>query len=298
VPSRRSSGRRSRARREPASERPEGVRPQWSGTLSFGLVSIPVDLYGATRGGGVALRMLAPDGTPLARRFYCPDDGEPVPYEHLVRGFEHAKGQHVVVTDEELEALAPEKSRDIDLRSFVERSALDPVYFERSFFLFPGGTSSKAYHLLAQVMESKGRAGIGSFVMRDREYVVAILADGGLLRAQTLRFSDQIRSIEGLKLPRARVKSADVERFAKAIRKHARDALDLEQLHDESADALRKLAQTKARSERNVVHADVGEDAQSQAEIVDLMAVLQRSLGERGGRAKRKRAATPRRKSR
>ena len=97
----------------------EGIgRPLWSGTLSFGLVSIPVDLYAGTRSGGVALRLLAPDGVPLQRRFYCAEDGEPVASEHLVRGYEYARGEYVVVSDDELEGLAPDKSRDIDLRSF------------------------------------------------------------------------------------------------------------------------------------------------------------------------------------
>jgi DNA end-binding protein Ku len=275
------------------------MRPVWSGTLSFGLVSIPVDLYSATRSGGVALRMLAPDGTPLARRFFCAEEGEPVPYEHLVRGFEHARGEHVVVTDDELDGLAPEKSRDIDLRSFVDRKALDPIYFERAFHLLPSGTSSKAYHLLARVMQDKDRAGIGTFVMRDREYVAAILAEDGRLRAQTLRFAEQVRSTDTLELPHAeRVKAADVERFVRAIRKLARAKVDLEKLHNEGADALRKLAAKKARSERNLVHADIADTAQSEAEVVDLMAMLRRSLDSRETGAKRKRTATPRRRKR
>jgi DNA end-binding protein Ku len=295
VPRRRSSSQR--RGRSSASERPEGARPQWSGTLSFGLVSIPVDLYPATRSGGVALRLLAADGTPLARRFYCPEDGKPVPYEHLVRGYEHAKGKHVVVTDEELEALAPEKSRDIDLRSFVARASLDPVYFERAFHLWPSGSSTKAYHLLADVLERTGRAGIGTFVMREREYPVAILAVDGLLRAQTLRFADEIRSTDALGLPRSgRVPSAEVERFAKAIRKEARAGFDPEKLHNEGADALRKLAQQKARSKSNLVQAP-DEEAAGDAEVIDLMAVLQRSLGERKT-APRRRTASARRRSR
>ena len=298
MPSRRSSNRGRARRREASDQRPEGARPLWSGTLSFGLVSIPVDLYAATRSGGVALRMLAPDGTPLARRFFCPEDGAPVPYEDLVRGYEYAKGKHVVVSDEELEALAPEKSRDIDLRFFVERASLDPVYFERVFHLWPGGSSTKAYHLLADVLERTGRAGIGTFVMREREYPVAILAQDGLLRAQTLRFADEIRSIDALALPRSqRLSAAEIERFAKAIRKEARAEFEPERLHNEGADALRKLAQQKARTKSNLVHAPDEDVAQGEAEVVDLMAVLQRSLGQRKS-APRRRSGRARRSTR
>lgn len=284
MPRRRSSRSWHRSR-ESASERPEGARPLWSGTLSFGLVSIPVDLYPATRSGGVPLRLLAPDGTPLARRFFCSQDGDPVPYEHLVRGYEYAPGKHVVVTDEELEGLAPEKSRDIDLHAFVARAALDPVYFERAFHLWPSGGSTKAYPLLAEVLERTGRVGIGTFVMREREYPVAILGHDGLLRAQTLRFGEEIRSIESLGLPHAsRLPAAAVERFAKAIRKDAREGFEPKRLHDAGADALRKLAQRKARSKSNVVHAPEPDAGQGEAEVIDLMAVLQRSLGERKSR--------------
>src|SRR5262245_32451882 len=223
------SGQRGRRSSRSAETRPGGLgRPWWSGTLSFGLVSIPVELYAGTRSSGVALRLLAPDGVPIARRFYCPDDDQPVPSEHLVRGYQHARGQYVVISDEELEGLAPDKSRDIDLRSFAPLDQLDPVHFERSFFLLPSGTSSKAYQLLAQVMERSERAGIATFVMRDREYLVAILAQDGLLVAQTLRFPDQVRSSDALDLPAAaRVPASAVAAFTDAIRKHARDELDL-----------------------------------------------------------------------
>lgn len=259
-----------------------GPRGLWSGTLSFGLVSIPVDLYSGTRSSGVALRLLADDGTPLARRFYCPDDGEPVSREHLVRGYEHKPGEYVQVSDEELEALQPEKSRDIDLRLFVAQSDLDPAYFERAFFLAPSGDSTKAYRLLCSVMEDKELAGIATFVMREREYLVAIIPQGSLLLAQVLRFAGEVRSADALDLPSdERVPAADVERFAKAIRKHARDELDLDALHDDGAEAIRELAEKKARNKQQLVHSPEAEEgAQQDAQIVDLMAVLQRSLAQ------------------
>ncbi|HTU63921.1 MAG TPA: Ku protein, partial [Polyangiales bacterium] len=147
------------------SEERSGLHPQWSGSLSFGLVSIPVQLYSATRTARVSLRMLAPDGAPVVRRFFCPDDGEQVNKEDLARGYEYKPGKYVQVTDEELEALEPDKSRDIDLRLFVPVTSLDPVYFERMYFLTPSGDSNKAYQLLVGVMERTGRAGIATFVM-------------------------------------------------------------------------------------------------------------------------------------
>jgi DNA end-binding protein Ku len=179
-----------------------GGRAFWSGMLSFGLVSVPVDLLPAHSSSRAPLRMLDTDGTPLARRYYCPVDEQEVEADQLERGYELDDGKIVVVTDEELEALAPKKSREIDLRRFVDRDSIDPLYFERSYFLAPGKGSGKAYRLLASVMESSRRAGIASFVMRDKEYLVAIFAEGGLLRGETLRFADQVRSSRSVGLPK------------------------------------------------------------------------------------------------
>ena len=182
----------------------DAARPRafWSGLLSFGLVSIPVELFPAHRSHGGALRMLDADGTPLARRYYCPADDEDVPAEHLVHGYELDNGRIVVVTDEELEALAPKKSREIDLRLFVDRDSIPALYFERSYFLAPGADSGKAYRLLCAVMERSRRAGIATFVMRDREYLIAIFAEGGLLRGETLRFHGEVRSSSDVGLPK------------------------------------------------------------------------------------------------
>src|SRR5262249_8916646 len=169
------------------SERDETTAPAgrafWSGTVTFGLVSIPVALFSANRSGRPSLRMLAPDGTPVARRYACSRDDRLLDADDIVRGYEIRKGKYVVVADDELEALEPRKSRDIDMRQFVDADELDPAYFERAYYLAPAGQSTKAYTLLAKMMERTGRAGIATFVMRGREYLVAILADAGLLRA-------------------------------------------------------------------------------------------------------------------
>jgi DNA end-binding protein Ku len=265
------------------------LRPLWSGTLSFGLVSIPVDVYSGTRAGGVGLRMLAPDGTPLARRYRCPEEKIDLEADQLARGYEHRPGEYVVVTDEELEALEPEKSRDIDLRLFVNADAIDPVYFERSFFLAPAGDSTKAYHLLVAVMQRAERVGVATFVMRDKEYLVAILAERGVLRAQTLRFHDEVRSIAGVGLPhKPRLSRAAVQAYEKLIEQHASDELDPEQLRNEAADRLLRLVHEKERRNEGIVKSDAAETGDQGAEVIDLMQILKRSLGK----ADSKRSAT------
>lgn len=195
-------------------------RPVWSGTISFGLVSIPVTLVPASREGRVSLRLLSEAGVPLQRRYYCPKDGREVHPEHLLRGYQVAPEQYVVVRDEELESLAPEKSRDIDLRVFVDAGEIDPVYFQRAYYMLPDKESSKAYRLLAETMEKNRKAGIATFVMHEREHLVAILAADGVLRAELMRFADEIRSPEDVGLPEPqKATDKDVSRVTSAIRK-------------------------------------------------------------------------------
>jgi DNA end-binding protein Ku len=260
------------------------ARSFWSGTLTFGLVSIPVDLYVATRSGRVGLRMLAPDGHPLRRRFYCSKEGRQVPSEHLVRGFELEDGSHVVVTDEEIESVAPERSRDIDLERFVPVAEIDPMFFDRPYVLAPAGESTKAYRLLATVMEESGRAGIATFVMRGKEYLIAILPANGLLRAETLRFADELRSAEDVGLEDLGRPSATVVRkLEKAIAALAADEIDPGELEDPWTERLRAIAEKKRRKGEDVY--EVGEEAAAEegAEVIDLMAVLKRSLSQGGG---------------
>lgn len=258
-----------------------GPRPFWSGTISFGLVSVPVALYPGNRPRGVGLRMLAPDGTPLSRRYYCPAEEVEIESDEIVRSYALDDGRFVVVEDDELERLAPEKSRDIDLRRFVPRDELDPRTFDRAYFLTPTGDSTKAYRLLAAVMETTGRAGIATFVMRGKEYLVALLADDGILRAETLRFPDELRTPEGVGLPAPEdVPKKAVAAVAAAIKALARPELDPEELADGWAERLRELAEAK-RDEVGVVTAKSAEAAApdgEEDEIPDLMKVLKWSL--------------------
>jgi DNA end-binding protein Ku len=264
---------------------PPRSRAFWSGTISFGLVSIPVDLYSAHRPGRVSLRMLSPDGVPLRRRYFCPKEDREVPGSELVRGYEVEPGEHVVVTDEELESLEPRRSRDIDLTRFVPANEVDPMAFQRGYFLAPAGDSTKAYRLLAAVMEETGRAGIATFVMRGREYLVAILAENGVLRAATLRFADEIRRAEAVGLPEPEeAPAAAVRKAEKAIGAASAGKLDADELADPWGERMAALAAKKLRHGEDVVEVPEEAAAESGAEVIDLMAVLKRSLGASGPR--------------
>lgn len=262
-----------------ASEETPRLRPFWSGTISFGLVSVPVDLYPANRPKRVALRMLSPEGTPLARRYFDPEEEREVERDDIVRGFELDDGRMIVVTDEELEALEPAKTRDIDLRRFVPADAIDARFFDRGYFLTPAEGSNKAYRLLAAVMENTGRAGIATFVMRAKEYLIAIFAEKGILRAETLRFADELRSPEDVGLPEpAKPKPAAVKQMTTAINKLKKAELAENELRDEWADRLIALVEKKAKSGKDTVDMPEEAEAPADSDIIDLMAVLKRSL--------------------
>ena len=258
-------------------EEQKGARPFWSGTLTFGLVSIPVDLYPGNRNSRTPLRMLGPDGVPLSRRYYSQKTGNDLDSESMIRGYEIDKEKFVAVTDEELERLAPEQSRDIDLRTFVPLESIPPLYFDRSYFLVPSSGSEKAYRLLGATMEKSKLAGIATFVMRGKEYLVAIFPENGILRAETMRFADELRSPKDVGLPeKPKVPAAAVKKFENVIKKHSSNTLALSTLKDEKSEALRKLIAKKKSSRKNIVHVEVPE--KDEGKVVDLLDVLKKSL--------------------
>jgi DNA end-binding protein Ku len=254
-----------------------GARPFWSGTLTFGLVSVPVDLYPGNRTNRAPLRMLGPNGEPLARRYYSQKTGRDLDDEDMVRGYEIDKDKYVIVTDEELERLAPEQSRDIDLRRFVDLQSIPPLYFDRSYFLAPSEGSEKAYKLLSETMQKSDLAGIATFVMRGKEYLVAIFPENGILRAETMRFADEIRSPKQVGLPeKKKLPAATVKKFETLIKKNSDKHLALKELKDEKTAELLKLVEKKRKQHKDVVEVEVPE--RDEGKVVDLMEVLKKSL--------------------
>ncbi len=246
----------------------------WSGTITFGLVSIAVDFYSAQRPKTAQLKMVDRHGGGLHRRYFCPRDHQPVGGEEIVRGYEIEAGRYIVVADEELAALEPKKSREIDLRCFVEAAEVDPAYFQHAYFLVPAGAVNKAYRLLAEIMERQGRVGIATFVMREREHLVAILAEGGVLRAETLRFADELRRPESIGLPPlTKAPASMVKRFSREIERLRQKEFDPDLLHDRHAHRLLDLVRDKLAAGTDVVEKPAEAPGEG-AEIIDLMAII------------------------
>jgi DNA end-binding protein Ku len=265
------------------------ARPFWSGTITFGLVSVPVNLLPANRSDRTSLRMVSPGGRPLKRQYFTTRDDKPLDWDDIVRGYEIEKDRYVAVDDDELERLAPDRTRDIDLRVFVKASELNPMHFERGYYLTPAGSSTKAYRLLAKVMEDTDRAGIATFVMRAKEYLVAILAENGILRAETLRFADEIRTPEDVGLPAPiDPPAAEVRKIEKEIAKLEKKELAVTELKEQSAERLLKLVRRKVKKGEDVVRMEP-EDVEESGQVIDLVEMLQRSL--RGEAAKGRKPA-------
>lgn len=222
--------------------------------------------------------MLGPDGQPLARKYFAEKTGKDLDVDEVVRGYETDKGKYVIVTDDELERLAPEKTRDIDLKQFVPADSIPPLYFERGYFLTPAAGSQKAYKLLAETMDKSELAGVATFVMRGKEYLVAIFSDKGILRAETMRFSDELRSPADIGLPKKKeAPKATVTKFEKLIATRSKKQFTPTKLADKQTASLLKLVKKKQAKRANVVR--VEEEADSDHKVVDLVKILKQSLG-------------------
>jgi DNA end-binding protein Ku len=238
---------------------------------------VPVNLFPANKSSRSPLRMLSSEGEPLSRRYYSEKTERDLDADQMVRGYEIEKGKFVVITDEELERLAPEKTRDIDLKRFVPADSIPPVYFERGYFLTPAAGSEKAYKLLAETMEKENKAGLATFVMRGKEYLVAIFAEHGILRAETMRFPDELRSPADVGLPKKKkVPPAIVRKFEKLISARSKKQLSPRKLEDEQTERLLKLVKKKSAQRKNIF--EVETEKRDEGNVIDLMTVLKKSL--------------------
>src|SRR4026208_104250 len=227
--------------------------------------------------------MLGPDGQPLARKYYAEKTGKDLDADEVVRGYEVTKEKYIIVTDEELERLAPEKTRDIDLKQFVPAESIPPIYFERGYFLTPAAGSQKAYKLLAETMNKSGLAGVATFVMRGKEYLVAIFSDNGILRAETMRFADELRTPSDVGLPKKKAApKAAVTKFEKLIKTKSKSRFSPEKkLADKQTDNLLKLVKQKQKKRGNVIKVEAEVDTDHK--VIDLVQILKKSLA---GKAK------------
>ena len=271
-------------------------RAIWTGTISFGLVSIPVRMYSAIQEHKVHLHFLhRKDDSPIGYDKYCKKEEKPVPDDEIGKAFEISKGTFVYVEDEDLEAAKVEGYKTMELTDFVAQDEIDPIYFEKTYYLGPQDGAEKVYALLAKAMENSGLAGLGKYVMRDREHLGCVRVRDGILTLEKMFFADEIRPAEGIKPRRATVPKQELELAEQLIDRFA-GKFKPEKYKDTYTEALKKAIRAKERGDE--VHA--APDQEEEAETVDLMEALRQSMksSKRKAAGGRSRRSSGRRKTR
>ena len=268
-----------------------GPRPVWSGSISFGLVNIPVRLFTAVREHRVAFHLLHDqDKVRLRRKVISSTTGREVHPEHIVRGFEVDKGKFVVVTQEELEACAPEKTRAIHITDFVHLSDIDPVYYERPYYVLPQKGATRSYRLLVEAMKRSGRVGIARVVIHEKEYLAALRPLGDLICLSTMNLSDEVVSVSDVEEAVEGVKPGERElKSAEKLITSMTESFNPKRYHDAYRDCVKKVVEKKAAAEGAVVHPPPDNEKQPQeARAANLMAALEASLARAKGQSKRR----------
>jgi DNA end-binding protein Ku len=224
------------------------MRNIWTGALSFGLIHIPVKLYTATKSRGLDFNFLRKtDLCPIGFARVCKTTGEEVAYKDIVRGYEYTKGDYIVLQDEDLKKVAPAKKQVIEVTEFVNEKEIDPIYFEKPYYLGPDRGADKVYTLLLEALKRSGKIGIGKFVLRTKEHLVALKAQKNFLTLEEMRFKDEIIP------PEEEIKPKEVDipeqelHMAIQLIQHLSTSFKPEKYHDTYTDELKKIIEKKAK---------------------------------------------------
>ncbi len=251
------------------------VQGLWSGTVSFSLVAIPVRLVKAVEPGRISFRLLHnKDYSPLARRMFCPKEETMVSPDEIIRGYEIAPDKYILMTDEELESVTPERSRTIEIIEFIDMKEVDPVYYDHPYYLVPLKGGEKAYRLLAEVMRRTKKAGLAKFVLAEREHLVAVTSRDGALALTTLHYSEEILPEEDLSPKKKTIAAEEQSRIKKSIEKMIED-FDPEKYADERRKKVVDLLAMKVKQNAPVEAPVAEEEGEGPA---DLVAALEESM--------------------
>lgn len=269
-------------------------RPLWAGSLSFGLVNVPVALFSAVRDQGLHFHELhEADGARIEQKRFCAEEDTEVPLEAIGHAYDLEDGKAVIVTDEELAEVAPRRTRTIDIEAFVPLEEIDPLYFDHPYFLAPTGDADgprRAYQLLLKVMEESGRVALGRFVMRTKEYLVTIGPRDGRLALTTMRFADEIRDTKGIDSGGKKPAKGELDQAAALV-----EALSADWEPADWSDDFRGRLEDVIERKRKGRTIEAPEARDEPEPVPDLMAALEESLanakrgGKKQGRTKRSR---------
>lgn len=280
------------------------ARPVWTGNITFGLVNVPVVLYSAQRRADLNLRLIDSRNDAHVRYERVNDEtGEEVPWNSIVKGYEYAGGSLVLLSEEELEHASPELTRTIDVAQFVSIDEIDPIYYDKPYYLIPGKGGAKGYALLRDALADSDRVGVCTVVIRTRQYVAALRPYGDVLLVQLLRFHQELRDVKDFDFPETEIRKVHPSRQERQMAKELIDGMTdkwrPEQYHDEYHDAVMQLIKDKiASGETDVAKPrEEEEDEDEEPATINFIEVLRRSVEQTGRKAKTKRhKAQPARK--
>jgi len=269
------------------------ARPVWNGTISFGLLNVPVQIFSGERTVDLHFRMLdSRDQKPIRYERVNSETGEEVAWKDIVKAFEYEKGNYVVIPEQELRAAAPKITETVEIEAFVERDAISPMYFEKPYFLIPGKKAEKGYVLLRETLKSTSRIGIGKVVIRTRQYLAALMPQGDALLLNLMRFPQELVPPDQFELPtdkpaQYRVSALELKMAAQLIESMSTDWKPAD-YRDDFRDQLhkfveRRIARASGGKRRAAEHAEPR--APSASNVVDFMALLKKSLAAKGKHA-------------
>jgi DNA end-binding protein Ku len=265
------------------------ARALWKGSIAFGLVNIPVELHTAVRDSRPRFRMLhAEDKSPVRFERVCQREGKPVAWEELVKGFEYEKGRFVVLTKEDFKTAALEKSRTVDIRSFVKPEEIDDRFFESAYYLVPAKGGERAYALLREALRETALVGIATIVLRDAQHLAALEVVGDALVLTLMRYAEELVDVREYHFPVAKDIRKPELQMARTLVEHLADSWDPSQYTDQYRENLMKIikAKLKGKEAHLVDHAEP-----RNAEVVDLMERLRQSLAGSGASGAKKKTA-------
>ena len=268
------------------------ARSLWKGAISFGLVHIPVEMYPATTEHGLDLTMLdRRDFSPVGFKRYNKGNNKEVSWDDIVKGYEYSDGDYVVLSEEDLRAANPEKTGAIDIMAFVDAEEVPLLYYETPYYLAPGRGGDKVYALLRETLRKTGKIGIATVVIRVKQHLAALLCVDDTIVMQTLRYPDEIRDTDGLKIPSKSSKSAAVTdkeiKMAMALVEGMSEEWNPAQYHDTYREDVLALVDKKIKAKQTKTITPPGKEARPapSSNVVDLVALLQQSLGKKPSKA-------------
>lgn len=267
------------------------LRPLRNATITFGLVSIPVRLYTATKTEDIHFNLLhASCGTRVNRKWWCPYHEQIVSSDELIRGYAVTKNKYVTFTDEEIEALETDDNRALDIVEFVDLKEIDPVFYEKAYFLGPAPGGGKTYNLLATAMKKQNKVGVARWVAAGREHVVVVRPYENGLILHTMYYADEVRDFGAIDLEHAPVREKEVQLAEMLINELTEKKFDPLQFKDEYRQRL--MDRIRAKAQGKFIVAEEKEEKKA-GEVIDIMEALRRSL--EGGRASASRRQAPKR---